>query len=116
METESFTICTSPVICLHFLKYSKSFFFFFCRRSRDVAKLYAEMSFDTNKINVQQPTCQIHGKDTVCVKTRVCFRYHIQSKTETNPETCETFHISVLNPPLHTKGCNMKSWNALLSM
>lgn len=68
----------------------------FCRRSRDVAKLHADMNFDINKINVQQPTCQIHGKDTVCVKAEVCFTYHIKTEKETNPETREAFHISVL--------------------
>ncbi|TSM12536.1 Integrin alpha-1 [Bagarius yarrelli] len=55
--------------------------------SRDVAELRANMSFNVDKINVQQPTCQIHGKDTVCVKTRVCFRYAVKSEKETNPET-----------------------------
>uniref|UniRef100_W5U6W8 Integrin alpha-1 n=1 Tax=Ictalurus punctatus TaxID=7998 RepID=W5U6W8_ICTPU len=57
--------------------------------SRDVAELRAKMSFDTNKINLQQPTqlCQMNGKDTVCVKTRVCFTYNIKSEKETDPET-----------------------------
>ncbi|XP_026798460.3 integrin alpha-1 [Pangasianodon hypophthalmus] len=58
--------------------------------SRDVATLHAEMSFDPNKINVQQSTCQIHGKNTVCVKTKVCFRYKIKSEKETNPKDPKT--------------------------
>ncbi|KAK2823692.1 hypothetical protein Q7C36_020292 [Tachysurus vachellii] len=52
--------------------------------SRDVAELRAEMSFSANKINMQQPTCQIHGKDTVCVKTKVCFSYTVKSEKEKN--------------------------------
>lgn len=69
---------------------------YFCHRSRDVAELHAEMSFSANKINMQQPTCQIHGKDTVCVKTKVCFSYTVKSEKEKNLETCETLIISVL--------------------
>ncbi|XP_027031206.1 integrin alpha-1 [Tachysurus fulvidraco] len=55
--------------------------------SRDVAELHAEMSFSANKINMQQPTCRIHGKDTVCVKTKVCFRYTVKSEKEKNLAT-----------------------------
>lgn len=88
------------------------------------------MSFDTNKINLQQPTqlCQMNGKDTVCVKTRVCFTYNIKSEKETDPETCETLNISVLVQILipqsqnshilitytHKMTCPVKSWNACL--
>lgn len=55
-------------------------------RSRDVAELLAEMTFDPSKINLQQ-TCQVHGKNTVCVKIRVCFRYRIKSEKDKNTGT-----------------------------
>lgn len=55
-------------------------------RSRDVAELRAEMTFDPSKINLQQ-TCQVHGKTTVCVKTRVCFQYRIKSEKDANTGT-----------------------------
>ncbi|XP_060764867.1 integrin alpha-1 isoform X2 [Neoarius graeffei] len=55
--------------------------------SRDVAELHANMSFDTNKINIQQSTCKIHNTDKVCIKTKVCFRYIVKSEKDTNPET-----------------------------
>uniref|UniRef100_A0AAY4EAR0 VWFA domain-containing protein n=1 Tax=Denticeps clupeoides TaxID=299321 RepID=A0AAY4EAR0_9TELE len=48
--------------------------------SRDVAELHASMTFEPNKINLQQPTCENHGKGTVCVKTTVCFEYSIKSE------------------------------------
>uniref|UniRef100_A0A8B9K3H6 Integrin, alpha 1 n=1 Tax=Astyanax mexicanus TaxID=7994 RepID=A0A8B9K3H6_ASTMX len=51
--------------------------------SRDVAELHAEMTFDLNKINLQQPTCNIQGRDTVCVNAKVCFTYKIKSEKET---------------------------------
>ncbi|XP_051541347.1 integrin alpha-1 [Myxocyprinus asiaticus] len=54
--------------------------------SRDVAELLAEMTFDPSKINLQQ-TCQVHGKTTVCVKTKVCFKYRIKSEKDTNTGT-----------------------------
>ncbi|KAI7793414.1 putative integrin alpha-1 [Triplophysa rosa] len=54
--------------------------------SRDVAELLAEMTFDPSKINLQQ-TCQVHGKTTVCVKTRVCFQYRIKSEKDTTTGT-----------------------------
>ncbi|KAI5622586.1 integrin alpha-1 isoform X1, partial [Silurus asotus] len=52
--------------------------------SRDVAELHANMTFEPARINLQQPTCQIHGKDKVCVKTTVCFRYKIKMEKQTN--------------------------------
>ncbi|XP_053371496.1 integrin alpha-1 [Clarias gariepinus] len=55
--------------------------------SRDVAELHATMSFDANKINVQQPNCQVHSKETVCVMTKVCFTYLIKSEKKTKSKT-----------------------------
>uniref|UniRef100_A0A3B1J0P4 Integrin subunit alpha 1 n=1 Tax=Astyanax mexicanus TaxID=7994 RepID=A0A3B1J0P4_ASTMX len=55
--------------------------------SRDVAELHAEMTFDLNKINLQQPTCNIQGRDTVCVNAKVCFTYKIKSEKETSTRT-----------------------------
>ncbi|KAI5099552.1 integrin alpha-1 isoform X2 [Silurus meridionalis] len=52
--------------------------------SRDVAELHANMTFEPARINLQQPTCQIHGKDKVCVKTTVCFRYKIKMEKQMN--------------------------------
>uniref|UniRef100_A0A8C2CCX0 Integrin, alpha 1 n=1 Tax=Cyprinus carpio TaxID=7962 RepID=A0A8C2CCX0_CYPCA len=54
--------------------------------SRDVAELLAEMTFDPSKINLQQ-TCQVQGRTTVCVKTKVCFKYRIKSDKDTKTET-----------------------------
>uniref|UniRef100_A0A8C7IJL7 Integrin subunit alpha 1 n=1 Tax=Oncorhynchus kisutch TaxID=8019 RepID=A0A8C7IJL7_ONCKI len=55
--------------------------------SKDVAELYANMTFDPSKINLQQPSkgCMLGGRETVCVKTRVCFSYSVKSeKDDTN--------------------------------
>lgn len=67
-------------------------------RSRDVAELLAEMTFDPSKINLQQ-TCQVHGKTTVCVKIRVCFKYRIKSEkdTKTGTGTSHTFLLTALS-------------------
>ncbi|KAJ7986932.1 hypothetical protein DPEC_G00333510 [Dallia pectoralis] len=52
--------------------------------SKDVAKLYANLTFDPSKINLQQPSkdCVLGGRETVCVKTRVCFSYSVKSEKE----------------------------------
>uniref|UniRef100_A0A8C1A1Q4 Integrin subunit alpha 1 n=1 Tax=Cyprinus carpio carpio TaxID=630221 RepID=A0A8C1A1Q4_CYPCA len=62
--------------------------------SRDVAELLAEMTFDPSKINLQQ-TCQIQGRTTVCVKTKVCFKYRIKSDKDTKTETGESLMYSL---------------------
>uniref|UniRef100_A0A8C8KAK8 VWFA domain-containing protein n=1 Tax=Oncorhynchus tshawytscha TaxID=74940 RepID=A0A8C8KAK8_ONCTS len=65
--------------------------------SKDVAELYANMTFDPSKINLQQPSkgCMLGGRETVCVKTRVCFSYSVKSeKDDTNSGTGE----SLINP------------------
>ncbi len=46
------------------------------------------MTFDPSKINLQQ-TCQVQGRTTVCVTTKVCFKYRIKSDKKTNTETGE---------------------------
>ncbi|KAK3549938.1 hypothetical protein QTP86_016875, partial [Hemibagrus guttatus] len=63
--------------------------------SRDVAELSGDLKFNIKKINMQQPTCQIHGKDTVCVKTQVCFKYNVKSEKETNPETAIHYTLTL---------------------
>uniref|UniRef100_A0A671PS22 Integrin alpha-1-like n=1 Tax=Sinocyclocheilus anshuiensis TaxID=1608454 RepID=A0A671PS22_9TELE len=62
--------------------------------SRDVAELLAEMTFDPSKINLQQ-TCQVQGRTTVCVKTKVCFKYRIKSDKDTNTGTGESLMYSL---------------------
>lgn len=50
-------------------------------RSRDVAELHANLTFDPVKINVQQAQyqCEHAGRKSVCVQTDVCFTYSIKS-------------------------------------
>lgn len=50
------------------------------------------MTFDPSKINLQQ-TCQVHGRTTVCVKTKVCFKYRIKSDKDTDTETGESLML-----------------------
>ncbi|XP_041754907.1 integrin alpha-1 [Coregonus clupeaformis] len=52
--------------------------------SKDVAELYANMTFEPSKINLQQPTkgCVLGARETVCVKTRVCFSYSVKSEKD----------------------------------
>uniref|UniRef100_A0A8C2CDE8 Integrin, alpha 1 n=1 Tax=Cyprinus carpio TaxID=7962 RepID=A0A8C2CDE8_CYPCA len=62
--------------------------------SRDVAELLAEMTFDPSKINLQQ-TCQVQGRTTVCVKTKVCFKYRIKSDKDTKTETVIRYSLTL---------------------
>ncbi|XP_018592370.1 integrin alpha-1 isoform X2 [Scleropages formosus] len=48
--------------------------------SRDVAELRANMTFQPNKINMQQESCEVGGKKRVCVKIQVCFEYTVKSE------------------------------------
>ncbi|CAB1352121.1 unnamed protein product, partial [Coregonus sp. 'balchen'] len=66
--------------------------------SKDVAELYANMTFDPSKINLQQPTkdCVLGGRDTVCVKTSVCFSYSVKSeKDHTNLGTAIKYNLTL---------------------
>ncbi|XP_036450179.1 integrin alpha-1 [Colossoma macropomum] len=63
--------------------------------SRDVAELRATMTFDPNKINLQQQTCKINGRDMVCVRTTVCFTYKVKSEKETNPVTVIHYNLTL---------------------
>uniref|UniRef100_A0AAR2IZG8 VWFA domain-containing protein n=1 Tax=Pygocentrus nattereri TaxID=42514 RepID=A0AAR2IZG8_PYGNA len=63
--------------------------------SRDVAELHANMTFDSEKINLQQQTCKINGKDMVCVRTTVCFAYKVKSEKETNPVTMIRYNLTL---------------------
>uniref|UniRef100_A0A8B9K5R3 Integrin, alpha 1 n=1 Tax=Astyanax mexicanus TaxID=7994 RepID=A0A8B9K5R3_ASTMX len=73
--------------CTHPERESKTYCALSGLWSRDVAELHAEMTFDLNKINLQQPTCNIQGRDTVCVNAKVCFTYKIKSEKETSTRT-----------------------------
>lgn len=50
-------------------------------RSRDVATLYANMTFDPAKINLQQAQyqCERGSRRSTCVTTKVCFSYWVKS-------------------------------------
>lgn len=50
-------------------------------RSRDVATLYANMTFDPAKINLQQVQyhCERGSRRATCVTTEVCFSYWVKS-------------------------------------
>nr|XP_024003533.1 integrin alpha-1 [Salvelinus alpinus] len=66
--------------------------------SKDVAVLYANMTFDPNKINLQQPSedCVLGERATVCVKTRVCFNYSVKSeKDHTNLGTAIKYNLTL---------------------
>uniref|UniRef100_A0A8C7IJN8 Integrin subunit alpha 1 n=1 Tax=Oncorhynchus kisutch TaxID=8019 RepID=A0A8C7IJN8_ONCKI len=66
--------------------------------SKDVAELYANMTFDPSKINLQQPSkgCMLGGRETVCVKTRVCFSYSVKSeKDDTNSGTAIKYSLTL---------------------
>uniref|UniRef100_A0A8C7SU20 Integrin, alpha 1 n=1 Tax=Oncorhynchus mykiss TaxID=8022 RepID=A0A8C7SU20_ONCMY len=66
--------------------------------SKDVAELYANMTFDPSKINLQQPSkgCMLGGRETVCVKTRVCFSYSVKSeKDDANSGTAIKYSLTL---------------------
>lgn len=64
--------------CLHF------------HRTRDVAELHANMTFNPVKINLQQSQYQCDGGTSVCVNTTVCYRYVVKShKKDVNPPAGE---------------------------
>lgn len=50
-------------------------------RSRDVAELHANMTFDPAKINLQQAQyhCEHGGQRSTCVTVRLCFAYRVKS-------------------------------------
>lgn len=53
-------------------------------RSRDVAELQANMTFNPAKINLQhaQHQCEHGGRKSVCVSTEVCFFYTVKSDNQ----------------------------------
>lgn len=53
-------------------------------RSRDVAELYANMTFDPAKINLQQTQyhCERGSRRSTCVTTEVCFSYWVKSDNQ----------------------------------
>ncbi|XP_076875921.1 integrin alpha-1 [Brachyhypopomus gauderio] len=63
--------------------------------SRDVAELHANMTFNVTKINVQQPSCKIHGKNTSCVHITVCFTYRVKSEKETHTKTVISYNLTL---------------------
>ena len=52
---------------------------FHVHRSRDVAELHANMTFNPVKINMQQSQCEHNGRKSVCVTAEVCFAYSIKA-------------------------------------
>lgn len=93
-------------------------------RSRDVAELHANMTFDPVKINLQQSQyqCERGGRKSVCVETKLCFVYSIKSdKHHLNSSAGEPHNIlqyaevdhsiiemipsSFIFPPLHCQSC-----------
>lgn len=65
-------------------------------RSRDVAEMHANMTFEPVKINLQQAQyqCEHGGRKSVCVKTEVCFTYSIKSdQQDLNSAAGEIFSI-----------------------
>ncbi|XP_030624743.1 LOW QUALITY PROTEIN: integrin alpha-1 [Chanos chanos] len=63
--------------------------------SRDVAELHAEMSFNQSRINLQQPSCQVNGKNTVCVEVKLCFLYKVKTEKNTNPTTVIRYSLTL---------------------
>lgn len=53
-------------------------------RSRDVAELRANLTFDPAKINLQQVQyqCEHGGRRSTCVKVEVCFAYRVKSEQQ----------------------------------
>lgn len=53
-------------------------------RSRDVAELRANLTFDPAKINLQQAQyqCEHGGHRSACVKAEVCFAYRVKSEQQ----------------------------------
>lgn len=65
-------------------------------RSRDVAELHVNMTFDPAKINLQQSQhqCERGGRVSVCVTTEMCFMYRIKSdQPDPNTNTGEPCSI-----------------------
>lgn len=53
------------------------------------------MTFDKNKINMQQTSCEINGRKTVCVEVKVCFTYKVKSDKETQAGTGEQLNFFI---------------------
>lgn len=53
-------------------------------RSRDVAELRANLTFEPAKINLQQAQyqCEHGGRRSACVKAEVCFAYRVKSEQQ----------------------------------
>ncbi|KAL0965809.1 hypothetical protein UPYG_G00286060 [Umbra pygmaea] len=74
--------------------------------SKDVVKVYANMTFNPSKINLQQTSkdCLLGGRETVCVKTRVCFSYSAKTdKEDTNSGTVSAIKYTLTVDTLRTK-------------
>ncbi|XP_034047939.1 integrin alpha-1 [Thalassophryne amazonica] len=67
--------------------------------SRDVAELYANMTFDPAKISLQQSQyhCEHDGRKTVCVKTYVCFSFIIKSDNKDSNSATEIRYDLILD-------------------
>lgn len=70
-------------------------------RSRDVAALRANMTFDPVKINLQKTQCVHAGRASVCVQMTVCFDYSIKSNNQDEkPAAGEPFGVLSIPPKL----------------
>lgn len=85
-------------------------------RSRDVAELRAELTFDPAKINLQQAQhqCEHGGRRSACVKVKVCFAYKVKSEqrgaTATTGEPLGTAGGDLFGPPvLHLRVCVLQT-------
>lgn len=76
------TLNLSGVLAVLCLNASLLFHF---KRSRDVAELHANMTFDPAKINLQktQNQCEHKGRTSACVNILVCFEYKVKSDKKT---------------------------------
>ncbi|XP_035247107.1 integrin alpha-1 isoform X1 [Anguilla anguilla] len=63
--------------------------------SRDVAALNATMVFDPEKINMQQAQCEIGGRNSFCVKAKVCFEYKVKSDQKTNSQADIKYSLTI---------------------
>lgn len=74
-------LCVLYCVCADLMSLCKLACLFNFRRSRDVAELHANMTFNPAKINLQhsQYQCEHGGRKSVCVTTELCFVYSIKS-------------------------------------
>lgn len=67
--------------------------------SRDVAELYANMTFNPSKVNLQQTEhqCEHGNRKSICVKTKLCFTYRVKSDQPTVDTTANMTYTITLD-------------------